>query len=131
MQRLNFCLALVILSTCLAGCGSGLRVTSIQLGRSLNVDGTVANHTTTFAPGDSVYVSVGTAGVGSGVIGARWMYRGHVVGEPTKRVSYRDVAATEFHLQSPDGFPPGDYTVEISLDGQSVGSKAFRVESPR
>lgn len=131
MQRLNFCVSMTILSVCLAGCGSGLRVTSIQVGRSLNVDGTVANHTTTFAPGDTVYVSVSTAGVGSALIGARWMYRGRVVGEPTKRVSYRDIAATEFHLQSPDGFPPGDYTVEIFLDGKSVGSQAFRVETPR
>lgn len=53
------------------GCGSGqaLRVTSIQLGRSLNADSTVAGHTTRFAPGDRVYVSVLTAGAGSGTIG--------------------------------------------------------------
>lgn len=131
MRTFNVQLLIMVLFACLAGCGSGLRVTSIQLGRSLNADGTVANQTTTFIPDDTVYLSVGTAGVGSGTIGVRWLYRGHVVGEPKKQVSYRDVAVTEFHLQSATGFPFGDYTVEVSLDGQSVGTLEFRVQNER
>jgi hypothetical protein len=133
MRRFNARLLLMILLACLVGCGSGkgLRVTSIQLGRSLNADSTVANHTTSFGPGDTVYVSVLTTGVGSGTIGVRWTYAGRVVGEPTKQVTSRDVAATEFHLQSAGGFPPGDYTVEAFLDGQSVGTRTFRVQTPR
>ena len=129
MRALNVHVAVMVLFALVAGCGSGLRVTSIQLGRSLNVDGTVAGHTTVFAPDDTVYVSIATAGAGSGTIGVRWMYHGSVVGEPTKRVSYRDIAATEFHLQSAGGFPRGDYTVEAFLDGRSVGTRAFRVET--
>jgi hypothetical protein len=123
-------IALAILLAGTVACGSGdtLRITAIQLGRSVNADGTVANHTTSFAPGDTVYVSVQTAGVGSGTIGVRWMYSGRVIGEPKKDVAYRDVAATEFHLQSSTGFPPGDYTAEVFLDGQSFGVKEFRVE---
>jgi hypothetical protein len=53
------------------------------------------------------------------------------MGEPKREVSYRDIAATEFHLQSAGGFPPGDYTAEVFLDGRSVGSREFRVESQR
>jgi len=130
MRPFKLQLILTVLFACLVGCGSGqaLRVTSIQLGRSLNADSTVAGHTTRFAPGDSVYVSVLTAGGGSGTIGVRWMYAGRVLGEPKKQVSYRDVAATEFQLQSAGGFPPGDYTVEAFLDEQSVGTREFRVE---
>jgi hypothetical protein len=59
----------------------------------------------------------------------RWTYSGRVMGEPTKSVSYTDDAATEFHLQSAGGFPVGDYNVEAFLDGQSVGSRPFRVEN--
>jgi hypothetical protein len=119
----------VVLCVCLFGCGSEeLRVSSIQLGRSLNSDGTVARHTTDFGPNDTVYVSVLTTGVGTRTIGVRWMYGGRVMGEPKKEVSYRDDAATEFHLQSVSGFPAGDYTVEVFLDGQSVGTRPFRVE---
>jgi hypothetical protein len=129
MRKLNISMAGVVLFACLAGCGWGqaLQVTSVQVGRSLNADGTIASHTTSFKPNDTVYVSVVTTGVGSGTIGVRWMYGGRVVGEPKKPVSYRDEAATEFHLQSAGGFPVGDYTVEAFLDGKSVGTKTFRV----
>ena len=124
---------LFLFFACLSACGGSeaLRVTSIQLGRSLNADSTVAGHTTTFGPGDTVYLSVLTEGLGSGTIKVRWLYRGHVMGEPTREVSYKDSAATEFHLQSAGGFPPGEYTAEVFLDGQSVGSREFRVEKKR
>src|SRR5688500_6599523 len=73
---------LLILLAWLAGCGSGtLRVTSIQLGRSVNADSTVANHTTRFKPGDTVYISVLTEGAGSGTIGVRWVFAGRVRSE--------------------------------------------------
>jgi hypothetical protein len=133
MRHATVHVAIAILVASMWACGSGetLRITSIQVGRSVNADGTVANHTTSFGPGDTVYVSVQTAGVGSGTLGVRWMYSGRVIGEPKKDVAYRDTAATEFHLQSSTGFPPGDYTAEVSLDGQSFGVKEFRVESQR
>ena len=132
-MRLLGPLLLIIPVGSLLGCGSGegLRVTGIQLGRSLNADSTVAGHTTTFGPRDTVYLSVLTDGVGSATIKVRWLYRGHVMGEPTRQVSYRDVAATEFHLQSAGGFPPGEYSVEVFVDDQSVGTREFRVEKSR
>ena len=129
MRAINVRLSTLALFACLAGCGSGLQVTGIQLGRAANADGTVARHTTVFGPDDSVYVSVLTKGSGSATIGVRWMYRGHLLGEPTKKVSYHDVAATEFHLQSATGFPVGDYTVEVFVNGQSVGTRTFKVET--
>jgi hypothetical protein len=126
MRQFTACV-LVIIAVCLASCGSDLRVTSIQLGRSLNADDTVAAHTTTFRPDETVYAAVITAGTGSGTIGVRWTYAGRVVGEPKKEV--RGAGATEFHLQNAGGFPPGDYTVEAFLDGQSAGSRTFKVET--
>jgi hypothetical protein len=133
MRTFDIRLTVLILFTGLLGCGSGeaLRVTSIQLGRSLNADKTVAGHTTRFGPNDGVYVSVLTTGTGSGTISVRWVYAGRVLGEPKKEVSYRDFAATDFQLQSPGDFPEGDYTVEVFLDGRSVGTREFRVEKPR
>jgi hypothetical protein len=126
-------LILVIVVAGLAACGLGqaLKVTSLQLGRSLNTDGTVAVHTTTFSPSDTIYLSVLTTGAGSGDISVRWTYNGRLVGEPKKQVSYRDDAATEFHLQSAGGFPIGDYKAEAFLNGASVGTRTFRVEIAR
>jgi hypothetical protein len=121
-----------LVATLLAvGCSSDerLQVTAFQLGRSINPDKTVSGHTTRFKPADTIYVSVLTEGSGSGKIKVRWLFAGRVVSEPEQGVSYRGGAATEFHIQNSGGFPPGDYTVEIFIDGRSVGSRAFRVDA--
>lgn len=126
-------LALVILSACLAGCGSGeaLQVTTIQLGRAVNPDHTVSSFTTRFLPDETVYLSVATAGAGSATISVRWLYEGRVIDEPKKQVSYKIPAATEFHLESVPAFPTGGYVAEVFLNGQSVGTRPFRVEKER
>ncbi len=105
-----------------------LRVTTIQTGKSLNSDKSVGNHTTRFKPDDTMFASVLTDGPGSGTIGVRWRYAGRLVSEETRDVSYRDHAATEFHIQNSSGFPPGDYTVEILVDGQSFATRSLRVD---
>ena len=129
MPQLKAHLSILTLAVCLSGCGSDLRVSTIQLGRSLNADNTVANHTTVFSASDTVYVAIVTAGSGKGTIGVRWLYEGRVMGEPKKEVSSRDGVATEFHLQS-TGFPPGDYTVEVLFNGQPAGNRSFKVVNP-
>jgi hypothetical protein len=121
---------ILILATLAGACGSRpLSVTAIQLGRSLNPDHSVAQFSTVFAPDDTVYLSVLTTGGGSGTIGVRWTYGSKVIGEPTKRVAGQDVAATDFPLRSTGGFPVGNYQAEILVDGKSVGTRTFRVET--
>jgi hypothetical protein len=131
MPRFQFRVPVLVLLVCIAACGSSLRVIEIQLGRALNPDHTVAEHTATFDPGDSIYVSVRTAGVGSSTITVRWKYGNRVLDEPQKKVSYTDVAATDFNLRSAAGFPPGQYSVEVLLDGQPAGTKTFTVAAER
>jgi hypothetical protein len=126
MRASRLLLPLLLLVLCAGACESTLSVSTIQLGRSLNADQTVANHTTVFAPNDTVYVSVHTTGVGSGTLSVRWSYAGRVVGEPKKELKSR--GATEFHLQNAGGFPLGEYSVEVFLDGVSGGTRTFRVE---
>lgn len=129
MRALRVLLALLAFSIAL-GCRSGepVRVTTIQLGRSLNPDNTVGTHTTRFKPDDTIYTSVLTTGDGRATIGVRWLYAGRVVSEPTKQVSYKGDGATEFHIQNSGGFPAGDYVVEILVDGKPAGSRNFRVD---
>jgi hypothetical protein len=123
-------LGLLIVSA--VGCGptEPLRVDTIQLGRSLNPDNSVASHTSSFKPLDTMYVSILTPAKGRGTIGVRWTYEGRLVSDPSKEVSYKGPAATEFHIQNSSGFPPGDYNVEVFLDGTSVGKRDYRVEKP-
>ena len=107
-----------------------LQLNTIQLGRGLNPDKTVNGFTTRFKPDDTIYAAVLTSNAGSGTVKARWLFGDRVVSEPEKQVSYKGPASTEFHLQNTSGgFPPGDYSVELFLDGKSVGSRPFRVET--
>jgi hypothetical protein len=123
---------LVLLVVLTGACSSGepLKVTSIQLGRSLNADNTVAGHTTVFEADDTVYLSVATSGTGSGSIEVHWKYGTRVLDRPKKQVTARGGLVTEFHLESSEDLWPGDYTVEVFLDGQSAGTRTFRVVRP-
>ena len=129
-EKLLFATAVIALGLVIAGCrpSGPLRVTTIQTGKSLNSDKSVGNHTTRFKPDDTMFASVLTDGPGSGTIGVRWRFSGRLVSEETRSVSYRDHAATEFHIQNSSGFPPGDYTVEILVDGQSFATRQLRVD---
>jgi hypothetical protein len=113
------------------GCGLGestLQVESVQVGKSLNSDNSVAVHTTRFEPGDTMHAAVITEGRGSATIAARWTYLGRVVNETEQKVSYNDHAATEFHIQNSGGFPVGDYKLEIFLNGEPIETRNLRVE---
>jgi hypothetical protein len=123
-------IVLVVAAIGTGACGptEPLTVETIQLGRSLNPDNSVANHTTQFKPLDTMYVSILTPARGRGTIGVRWTYRGRVVSEPSREVAYRGPASTEFHIQNSSGFPEGEYSVEVFLDGKPAGKRDFRVE---
>ena len=122
---------LLVVAGLTGACGPSepLRVTTLQLGRSLNPDNSVGTHTTRFKPDDTVYVSLVSEEPGEGTVTARWMFGGQLVSEASKPVSYMRPAATEFHLQNSGGFPTGEYRVDILVNGQPAASRAFRVES--
>jgi hypothetical protein len=105
-----------------------VRFETIQLGRSLNPDNSVAAHTTRFKPDDTVYVALLSEQPGSGDVTVKWVLNGQVVKEETRNVSYTRAAATEFHLQNSGGFPPGTYRADILVNGQPAGAREFRVE---
>ena len=61
------------------------------------------------------------------MIGVKWKFGNQVIDEPTKQVDYDGPKSTEFHLQNSGGFPPGDYSVDVFIDGVQVGTRAFKV----
>ena len=130
MSKLNaagrVALALVVMMGCAPS--DPLSLNTIQVGRALNPDSSVAEHTTVFDKSDTVYVAVLTTAPGRGTIRVRWTYGGQLIDEPQREVTYREPAATAFHLVNSGGFPPGNYSVEVFIDGESVGSRNFRVE---
>jgi hypothetical protein len=111
-----------------AACSGPLQLANIQVGRSLNQDRSIASITMLFKPNETVYVAVQTTAAGKGTISVKWKFGSQLIDEPSKQVSYDGPASTEFHLQNSGGFPPGDYSVEIFIDGVSVGSRTFKVD---
>ena len=109
---------------------AGLKVTHVDVGRSVAADKTIAEKTDSFGPADTFYVSVKTDGSGpSATLTARWTYQdGQVVNESTQNIAPTGGAtATEFHLAKPDGWPAGGYKVEVLLNGASAGTREFKV----
>jgi hypothetical protein len=109
-------------------CSDHLALANIQVGRSLNQDRSIGSITTLFKPNETVYVAVQTTAAGKGVISVRWKFGAQVIDEPSKQVDYDGPSSTEFHLQNSGGFPPGDYSVDILIDGVQVGTRAFKVD---
>ena len=127
MSRTRAVLAAVAVVSVIACSDGPLELANIQVGRSLNQDRSIASITTTFKPSETVFVSVQTKAAGKGTISVRWKYGTQVVAEPTKPVDYDGPASTEFHMQNSGGFPEGDYSVDILIDGRQVGTRAFKV----
>lgn len=121
-------LVVACLTSLAVACSGNLTARSIQVGKSLNSDNSVGTLTTTFKPNDTIYAAVLTDGSGRGTIGAKFTYGGRVIAEPEKRVSMKGSGATEFHIEYSGGFPPGDYDIELFLNGESVGTRRVRVE---
>jgi hypothetical protein len=110
-----------------AACSQPLQVETLQLGRSLNADNSVADPTTTFKPNETIYVSALNAERGDGTIRVKWYYGTQLLSDREKQVSFKGAGATEFNLQAAGNFPPGDYSVEVEVNGASVGKRNFSI----
>lgn len=129
MTRLRNAALAALMVSAIACSDAPLELANIQTGRSLNQDNSIASISTLFKPNETIYVSVQTTGSAPGTIGVKWKYQGRVIDEPTKQVDPSGPASTSFQLQNSGGFPEGEYSVDILINGQQVGSRNFRVGS--
>lgn len=121
-------LAIVLLAGALtAACSPPITVDTIQVGRSLNTDQSIANLTTTFKPNETVYVSALNGARGHGTITVKWFYGSQMLSERTKQVTFKGSGATSFNISTATEFPEGDYSVEVIVDGKSIGKRSFDV----
>ena len=127
MFRTGKLAAAVLAAVVLVACSQPIEVSTIQIGRSLNVDQSVASQTTTFKPNETVYVSALNSARGDGTIQVRWYMGSQLLSEREKRVSFNGAGATEFNISSATGFPIGDYSVEVIVNGTPVGTRKFNV----
>lgn len=104
----------------------------MSVGKAVGADKKVTAATEVFDKGDTMYVSVDTTGSGTAKLDAKWTYRQGdkvaVVKEDSMTISATGPATNEFHVSKPDGWPAGDYEVEVMLDGKPAGSKKLTVK---
>jgi hypothetical protein len=107
-----------------------VQVADVTLGRGISADKRVANPTDSFSPRDTIAASVHTTGSAPSVtIGARWTFQdGQLVNERTETISPNGDAFTEFHISKPSGWPTGNYTLHVLVNGQEVQTKGFTVK---
>ncbi|GGJ95658.1 hypothetical protein [Luteimonas terricola] len=108
-------------------------VTSVDLGNAIDGNNRVAAPATTFATTDTIHASVATVSSDpstpqAGELTARWTYEGdQLVDETSRDFSFTGTGTTAFEISKPDGWPTGNYRVEILHDGQVVQTRDFEV----
>ena len=106
-----------------------VRVASVDLGREVDLDKRVRAPQEKFAPGDTIYASVLTEGDAPVVaLTARWRKDGQLLDETTQMIAPEGETASEFHVWKPQGWPSGEYEVEILVDGTSSVRRRFSVD---
>lgn len=105
-------------------------VASVDLGTAVGPDQKVTASTSEFAPTDTIYAAVSTTGAApNAVLDAKWTYQdGQTVNESSQTIAPNGDAVTAFHISKADGWPAGNYKVEISLNGTTAATKDFTVK---
>jgi hypothetical protein len=112
---------------------AAVAVTTITIGNAVNADNKVTASSSTLGRKDTVYASVDTTGSGTATLKARWTYLQPgqpptVVNEETLTINPAGPATTEFHISKPDGWPTGEYQVEIFANDVPAGTQRFTVK---
>jgi hypothetical protein len=109
-----------------------IKVVDVALGRAVGQDKRVAAASGTFSPTDVVYASVVTEGNAKRAsLAARWTYQGSVLEQTSQDIVPRGTTVSEFHVFNPSGWAPGEYRVEILIEGRVVADRPFRVTTEK
>jgi hypothetical protein len=108
-----------------------IRVSDVQVGKTVDADKKISNQTTEFGVRDTVHVSVITDGAAKGAaLSAGLTFNGKAAGSPVVTVisPAGGTTATEFHFEKKSAWPKGKYTVIVLLNGGSAGTKEIEVK---
>ena len=111
---------------------AGVTVGTITLGNAVGAGKKVSQASDSFGKKDTIYASVDTTGSGSATLKAKWTYRKggqeSLVKEDKQMITPTGPASNEFHISKPDGWPVGDYQVEIFVGDKPAQTKSFTVK---
>ncbi|MGZ3484909.1 MAG: hypothetical protein ACXU96_15060 [Gemmatimonadaceae bacterium] len=107
-----------------------LRVSDIQVGKAVGSDNKIGDQTTSFGVRDTMYVAVITDGAAKDAkVAVNWTFNGKPVSQDSQTISPTGgTTATEFHILKKTPWPKGKYTVDVSLNGVSAGTKDLEVK---
>ena len=103
----------------------------MDLGKSIGDDKRIKDAATTFGRHDTIYVAIASEGVSpKTTLKAKWTFgaKATPVNEETRDIAPTGPAVTEFHISKPSGWPVGQYTLEVSVDGSPVATKEITVQ---
>jgi hypothetical protein len=106
---------------------SGLTITSVDLGSAVGDDNRISVPTTTFAGNDTIHASVVTDGTTEGTLVATWTFQDGQVVDTQEKVVPAGPQVTDFSITKPDGWPAGNYTLQVSKDGMVLQTREFKV----
>ena len=107
---------------------SDLTVTTVDLGNAVGSDNRITTPATTFAGTDTIHASVATDGTAGGNLTATWTYEdGQVVDTQDKAIP-AGAQVTDFSISKPDGWPVGNYKLEITNNGMVVQTREFDIK---
>ncbi len=111
---------------------AGVAVGTITLGKAIDTGKKVSQAADSFATKDTIYASVDTTGSGTATLKAKWTFRKGsqetLVKEDKQTITPTGPATSEFHISKPDGWPVGDYQVELFVDDKPANKKTFTVK---
>lgn len=103
-------------------------VTDVQLGKGVGLDKRISVPADAFGPDETIYASVVTDGAADYVrLTSRWQHDGRVVAEFSQGIQPSGTAVSEFNVWKPRGWAPGEYEVQILVDGVPAGGRRFTV----
>lgn len=111
-----------------------VEILHVELGNALAADQRVLMPRINFAPADTIYASVILAERDATPhhIEATWSHldsRQTVYAEP-RTLALSGEVTTVFHIRKPDGWPGGQYQLQLAVDGHIVQTRLFDVIAP-
>lgn len=112
-----------------APAAAALEVVEVQLARAVDEGMRASEPTTMFKPTDAIHAVVMTEGTGRAELGAQWTYGAEhqPVYQEKHEIDATGPGVHNFRITKADGFPAGDYRVEITLNGTVAASRDFTV----